>query len=87
MNRRNFLYKTAAVTSLAGVGSVAWSNTMINRPSNSSKFQLNYAPAFEAFQNPQERIPSMLLNFAVIRDSQPCLIMDLSAELLISRKK
>ena len=63
MNRRNFLYKTAAVTSLAGVGSVAWSNTMINRPSNSSKFQLNYAPAFEAFPESAGKDPIDAIKF------------------------
>jgi hydroxypyruvate isomerase len=51
MNRRNFIQKTAAFTSLAGVGTMAFSKETASeaKPSNTAKFKLKYAPAFEAF--------------------------------------
>lgn len=51
MNRRNFITKSAAVSSVAAIGSFAYTGTMANnaKPSNAAKFKLNYAPGLGMF--------------------------------------
>jgi hydroxypyruvate isomerase len=65
MNRRNFLFKTAAVSSLAGVSSVAGSGLFANevKPSNAARFKLNYAPAFETFSESAGKDPIDAIKF------------------------
>jgi hydroxypyruvate isomerase len=65
MNRRNFIYKTAAVGSMAGVGSLAYSNEINNtlKSSNSSKFKLNYAPGLEMFSESAGKDPLDAIKF------------------------
>jgi len=65
MNRRNFVFKTAAVSSIVGMGSFAYSNEIPggNKPSNSSKFKLNYAPGFEMFSESAGKDPIDAIKF------------------------
>ncbi len=65
MDRRNFIFKTAAVSSLAGMGSLAYSNGMANesKTSNSAKFKLNYAPGFEMFSESAGKDPIDAIKF------------------------
>jgi len=67
MNRRNFVFKTAAVSSIVGMGSFAYSNEIPggNKPSNSSKFKLNYAPGFEMFSESAGKNPIYAIKFFI----------------------
>lgn len=51
MERRNFLQKTTVAAALAGIGSIGYASqtSMESKLSNSAKFKLKYAPAFNAF--------------------------------------
>src|ERR1035437_1634534 len=65
MDRRNFIQKTAAVTSLAGIGTMAFAEgtNSENAPSNAAKFKLKYAPAFEAFPESAGNNPIDVIKF------------------------
>jgi hydroxypyruvate isomerase len=65
MNRRNFIQKTAAVTSLAGVGAMTFSEVTASaaRQSNAPKFKLKYAPSFEMFPESAGKDPIDVIRF------------------------
>lgn len=65
MNRRNFIQKTAAVTSMAGIGAMAFTKTTAGevKQSNAAKFKLKYAPTFEAFPESAGKNPIDVIKF------------------------
>jgi hydroxypyruvate isomerase len=65
MNRRNFIQKTAAVTSLAGAGAFAFSEVTAGeaQQSNAAKFKLKYAPSFEMFPESAGKDPIDVIKF------------------------
>lgn len=65
MNRRNFITKTAAVSSLAAIGSFSYAGTLANnaKPSNAARFSLNYAPGFGMFPESAGKDPIDAIRF------------------------
>jgi hydroxypyruvate isomerase len=65
MNRRNFIQKTAAVSSLTGVGTLAFSESATSeaKQSNAAKFKLKYAPSFEMFPESAGKDPLDVIKF------------------------
>ncbi len=65
MNRRNFIQKTAAFTSLAGAGAFAFSGLKAgeSQQSNAAKFKLKYAPSFEMFPESAGKDPIDVIRF------------------------
>ena len=61
MDRRNFLFKTVAVTTMAGVGSLGFASEV--KQSNTAKFKLKYAPSFGAFQESAGKDPVDQIKF------------------------
>jgi hydroxypyruvate isomerase len=65
MNRRNFITKTAAASSVAAIGSFAYTGTLANsaKPSNAAKFKLNYAPGLGMFSESAGNDPIDAIKF------------------------
>lgn len=65
MNRRNFIRKTTAVTSLAGVGAFSYSEGKAagGHQSSAAKFKLKYAPSFEMFPELAGKDPINVIKF------------------------
>lgn len=65
MNRRNFITKAAAASSVAAIGSFAYTGTLANsaKPSNAAKFKLNYAPGLGMFSESAGNDPIDAIKF------------------------
>ncbi len=65
MNRRNFIQKSAVLTSFAGVGALSLSDVKAARASqsNAAKFKLKYAPSFEMFPELAGKDPVNVIKF------------------------
>jgi len=65
MNRRNFITKTAAVSSVAAIGSFSYAGTLASKgkPSNAARFSLNYAPGFGMFPESSGKDPIDAIKF------------------------
>ena len=65
MNRRNFIQKTAATASLAGIGTFAFAGGTASgvKQSNAAKFKLKYAPGFEMFPESAGKNPIDVIKF------------------------
>lgn len=64
MNRRNFIQNTAAATAVMGFSNIAYSSNLAeNKPSNSAKFKLKYAPGFGSFPELAGKDPVEVIKF------------------------
>lgn len=64
MNRRNFIQHTATAAAVVGFSNIAYSSTLAeNKPSNSAKFKLKYAPGFGSFTELAGKDPVEVIKF------------------------
>lgn len=64
MNRRNFIQHTATAAAVVGFSNIAYSSNLAeNKPSNSAKFKLKYAPGFGSFTELAGKDPVEVIKF------------------------
>ena len=63
MKRRNFIKRTVAATAAAGLGTLGFGNPDSAAMSNNAKFNLKYAPSFNAFPELAGKDPVDFIKF------------------------